>query len=294
MALFEQFRNTMRCLASGSIQESVMLVFIHINKTAGRTVRYILRSSFGPYHCEVEPWHAQWSEVPFSVQDLHRLRKIYPRLESIAGHRVTGNADLYESGTDFKYFTLMRDPLKTCASRFQYQLQYRKKKQLVFEEWIQREWTRNHQTKMIAGGVDVDNAIRIIQDKEIFVGLTERFDESMVLLKALVANTLNISYQRVNVANDNTVAKNLLATERTRQLLIDANQADLKLYDFVKNELYPTFQQTYGPQLEADVAAYQRHQGNHFNNRNITLSRLKQYVLYKPLLALNRRGLPVV
>ena len=34
-----------------------VLVFIHINKTAGTTLRYILRSSYGTRHCDVEPWH---------------------------------------------------------------------------------------------------------------------------------------------------------------------------------------------------------------------------------------------
>src|SRR6266498_3909797 len=202
-----------------------MLVFIHINKTAGSTVRYILRSSFGTRHCEAEPWHAQWSGSPFSSDDLLRLRKLYPRLESIAGHRLTGYIDLYENGTKFDYFTFMRDPVKTCASRFQYNVQYRKKKNLVFEEWIQRDWTRNSQTKLIAGVPDANKAIDIIQKKNIFVGLTERFDESMLLLKALVANDLNISYKPVNVARDNNIAECLLSTESTRQLLIEANQA---------------------------------------------------------------------
>ena len=63
-----------------------MLVFIHINKTAGRTVRYILRSSYGLRHCEVEPWHASWTDPPFSTHDLQRLRRFYPNLESIGGH----------------------------------------------------------------------------------------------------------------------------------------------------------------------------------------------------------------
>src|SRR5574341_479923 len=263
-----------------------MLVFIHINKTAGRTVRYVLRSSFGLRHCEVEPWHAPWTGPPFSTDDLQRLRRYYPRLESIGGHRVTGYIDLQENGTEFRYFTFMRDPLKTCASRFQYNVQYRGKKHLVFEEWIQRDWTRNHQTKMIAGVADVDEATRIIQAKNIFVGLTERFDESMVLLKALIANNLNISYKPVNVARNNTVAERLLSTESTRQMLLEANQADLELYNFVRQELYPTFQREYGPSLEADVADYQQARRKNFNHRNLTLSRLKQYMLYTPLLYL--------
>jgi hypothetical protein len=253
-----------------------------------------LRSSFGLRHCEVEPWQARWTGSPFSSHDLQRLRRLYPCLESIGGHRITGYVDLHENGTEFKYFTILRDPLKTCASRFQYNIQYREKKHLVFEEWIQQEWPRDHQTKMIAGVADANEAIRIIQEKNIFVGLTERFDETMLLLKALRASNLNIAYRRVNVATNNTLAKDLLANQRTRQMLIEANQADLELYEHVKREIYPTFQRAYGSSLEADVANYQEIKDNNFNKWNLSLSRLKQYVFYKPLLELNRKGIKVV
>lgn len=271
-----------------------MLVFIHINKTGGTTVSHILRSTYGVRHCQVEPWHARWSGPPFSAQDLQRLRKFYPNLKSIAGHRVTGYVDLEDNGTPFKYFTFMRDPLKSCVSRFQYKVQVSGKEDLVFEEWIQQDWTRNHQTKWIAGVADVNEAIRIIQEKNIFVGLAEHFDESMVLLKALMANDLNISYKRVNVARDNTIKERLLTTESTRQLLLEAQQVDRELYDYVRQELFPTYRRAYGPSLEEDVARFRQTQGNSFNYRNLTLCRLKHYMLYKPLLYLNRKGIPVV
>lgn len=267
-----------------------MLVFIHINKTAGSTVRYVLRSSFGINHCEVEPWHAQWGEPPFSSTDLHRLRKLYPRLESIAGHRVTGYMDLHEDGTQFKYFTFLRDPVRTCASRFQYNVQYRGKKDLVFEEWIQKEWTRNSQTRLIAGEPDLNKAKRILREKNIFVGLTERFDESMLLLKELVEPRLNISYHPVNKAVKNTLAQQLLADEKTHRLLVEANEVDQQLYDYARRELYPAYQQEYGVGLEVDVERFQQNRATEFNNRNLTLSRVKQYGLYKPLLYLYRRS----
>jgi hypothetical protein len=222
------------------------------------------------------------------TDDLKLARKVYPRLESIGGHRVTGYVDLQETGTEFKYFTFMRDPVKTCASRFQYNIQYRGKKDLVFEEWIQRDWTRNSQTKLIAGAADADSAIRIIKDKNIFIGLTERFDESMLLLKGLRANNLNISYRRVNVASDNTIAQKILSEERTRQLLIDANRVDQQVYDFVMQELYPSYHREYGPALQRDLAQYQQTRENGFNQRNLTLSRLKQFLVYRPLLSLYR------
>ncbi len=266
-----------------------MLAFIHINKTGGNTLSHILRSSYGMAHCQVEPWHDPWALTPFSAEDLQRVRRLYPRLKSIAGHRVYGHVDLAANGSDIHYITLMRDPLKRCASRFQFNVQARGKTDLVFEEWIQTDYPRNLATKWIAGGEDVDKAIRILQEKNIFVGLTERYDESLVLMKRLVASDLNISYERVNFATDNTIKDNLLANESTRQMLIEAQRADLELYDYVSKELYPAYQREFGSSLEAEVARYQQTRRKDFNNWNLTLCRLKHYLVYKPMLTLYRR-----
>ena len=261
-----------------------MLVFVHMHKTGGNTMSHILRSTYGTRHCQVEPW----TGPPFAAHDLRRVRRFFPKLKSIAGHRITGHVDLQENGSAFKYFTLMRNPLRLCASRFQYKVQV-SKKNIVFEEWIQQDWPRNHQTKWIAGVADVDEAIKIINKKNIIVGLTERFDESVMLFKALLANDLNISYRRVNVARKNIIKDRLLSNKRTLQMLIDSQQADLALYDFIRKELYPTYQREYGPSLEADVARYQQTRRDSFNYFNLTLCRLKHYLLYKPFLNLDKR-----
>lgn len=261
-----------------------MLVFVHMHKTGGNTVSHMLRSTYGLRHCQVEPW----TGPPFNPQDLKVVRTLYPRLRSIAGHRITAHVDLPDNGTEYRYFTLMRNPLKLCASRFQYKVQVTGKKNLLFEEWIREEWPRNHQTKWIAGDEDVDKAIRTIQEKNIFVGLTERFDESMVMLKGLVANDLDISYRRVNVAPKNTIKNQLLETERTRQMIVEAQQADLELYRYVSEEIYPALQREYGPSLATDLAEYQQTRRNSFNYFNLSLCRLKHYFLYKPFLNLFR------
>jgi hypothetical protein len=264
-----------------------MLVFVHINKTAGSTVRYILRSSYGARHCDVEPWSGAWDETPFSTDDLRRLRRLYPRLRSIAGHRVTGYTDLVESGTELRYFTFFRDPLRMCASRYQYHVDHRKK-HVDFAEWIQRDWLRNAQTKRIAGSANVADAIQIIRAKDIFVGLTERFDESLVLLQALRANDLDIAYERVNVAKRNSLAEELLSDASTRQAMVDANTADLELYAFARDELFPEAERAYGPSLADSVASYRSESRHGWNRRNLAACRLKQYVVYKPTLRLYR------
>lgn len=264
-----------------------MLVFIHIEKTGGRTLRYILRSSYGTRHCEVEP-DSLLHAPPFSSSDLKLVRKVYPKLASIAAHRVTGYVDLGEPETEFRYFTFLRDPLKMSASRYQYHLQHKKRKK-SFEEWLDQEAVRNAQSKLIGGTPSADDALRVIRNKGVLVGLAEQFDESLVLLKALQAPDLDIAYASVNVAQGSTVAKDLLATPKSRQALIEANQGDLELFEYARHELFPALRREYGPSLDEAVVSFRRERHRGFNRTKLAMSRTKQYVLYKPLVRIHER-----
>jgi len=265
-----------------------LLVFVHINKTAGTTLRYILRSSYGSRHCDVEPWHAAWSDPPFSSDDLKRVRRLYPRLASIAGHRITGWADLEEPGTDLRYVTFLREPVALCASRFQYQLEYRKKRGLVFEEWIRNDWVRDAQTQRLGGTTDPRDAIDTIARKRMFIGLTERFDESIVMLKDLRAPDLDIRYAPRNVARGSDVAKRLLEDPTTRGMLVDANRGDLELYRHVLEDVFPAQERAFGSSLEARVAELRERGDPGYRRGRLAMYGLKQRAVLKPTLRLYR------
>lgn len=265
-----------------------MLVFVHINKTAGSTLRSILRSSYGSRHCEVEPWEGRWLDTPFDADDLRRVRKLYPNLASIAGHRVVGYEDL--QADDLRYLSMLREPLKLAASRFQYRINHRQKHDLTFEQWIDREWIRNPQCKRLAGTADAAEAIRVIERTGMFVGLTERFDESVVMLKQLMAPDLDIAYESVNVAKDNTISKRLLTEERSRELLEAANLEDLELYAYVRDEAYPRLQREFGSSLEGVVETYRSAQRGTFNRSRLAAFRAKQHLVYRPALSLSRQS----
>ena len=258
-----------------------VLLFIHMNKVGGRSVRYILRSSYGARHCELEP-DGFWAAPAFSSADLRWLRKLYPRLASVAGHRVSGYVDLGDSALELRYFTFLRDPVKLCASRWQAHVDKKKGKR-TFEQWLEGERARNPQTLQLAGVPDAGEAIRNLELKEVFVGLTENFDESLVLLKALRASDLDIAYERVNVAKRTVVAEELLADPKRRQAIVEANQADLELFEYARHEVFPRQQREFGPTLGSAVEAFLLEKQRGFNRRRITVSRAKQYGLYKPL-----------
>jgi hypothetical protein len=107
-------------------------------------------------------------------------------------------------------------------------------------------------------------------------------------MKTLRAPDLNIGYTPINVARSNSLAADLLADASARRAIIDANSADIELYEYVTTELYPAFQREYGPTLSETVDEYRNSPHKKFNRRNLEASRVKQFALYKPLLRLHR------
>lgn len=267
--------------------EDRLLVHVHISRTGGSTLNHILRSSFGTRHCPVEPWGSRWGDEPFTLDDLRKLRRLYPNLKSIAGHRLYGYVDLGEEGQPAAYFAMVRDPVRACASRFQHKVENTNKGFEEFESWIEKDWVRNRHVRAIVGSEDVDAAIALIHEKRIFMGLTERYDESVVLLQRLVAPELDISYRPVNVAGKRSVSERLLSDRRHRAMIEEAQSADLELYRYVKEELWPAYVGAYGDSFADDVRRFAASRGD-FNRWNIAKSRLKAYAIYKPALELHR------
>jgi hypothetical protein len=209
----------------------------------------------------------------------------------------------------------MRDPLKHRASMFQHGVQVHKDGNLRLEDWLAEEQSSNRQTKMIAGNDDVNSAIRIIRTKLVYIGLTDKFDESLVLLKSLFAPDLNILYRSMRVAIDNSVSRRVITSEKSRQMLIRGNKADIELYNYVKNELYPQYRKEYGPQLGESVRQFQKalipyqqqkvsqslferkylrklglmFQLQPYNQCNVIMSLLKSIVVYRNFVYLYRR-----
>jgi hypothetical protein len=298
-----------------------LLAFIHIHKTAGTTIQWILRSTFGLNHCELIPWHRipknylPW-QVYASSDDLKRTSRFYPNLESIGSHFVQAHSDLEVYCPSITYFTFLRDPLKHRASMFQHGVFAHRQDNLNLEDWLAEEQSSNRQTKMIAGSADVNAAIRMIQTKGIFVGLTDNFDESIFLFKSLFETKLNILYRPMRVSLGNT-SYNLLTSEKKCQMLSEGNEADIQLYNYVKREIYPNYQREYGDNLydhvlqyRTELAPYQEQivslpslekwsfkkaklllQLKPYNQKNVVLSIIKTNVIYRMVIYFHRKKL---
>ena len=280
-----------------------MLAFVHIAKTGGITIRSMLRSSFGSGHCEAKSMqpkpHGDPASVRFNIpkydpDDIAFLRTIMPRMRSISGHHVALWSDVEDVFPDTKYFLFLRDPLKRGASHYQFHLgndDYTEKfgfKNFSWEKWVQWETHHNHQLKMISPDVDVDQAIRLLETKKVFVGLTEHFDESLVMMKKLFYPELNIAYRRKNAAADNTLAKSLLDDEKSREQIREMYAKEFPLYEYARDTIYARYRNEYGPTLDEDVARFRSHGRNRINRRNILMNRLYRKLVFIPRLKRQR------
>lgn len=259
-----------------------MLAFIHIEKAAGLTINSILWRRFGLRHCYVEPWTRE--DRFFSAQDLRRLQRFHPRLESIAGHPIKPWGDLEHARSDIRYYTFLREPLSRCAAHYQYQIR-RMGRKIGFEEWIQVPVFRDFQVKKLAGRDDLDAALRMIEHKPIFVGLIERFDASLVLFRSRMAEyNVDVRYTSVNTAEDNTIKNAVLSDPRSRQMLLEANRLDMELYREVETRIFPRQVLDYAGSLEEDMAGFKTSKDMARRTARAWLGVVHRNLIYKPVL----------
>jgi len=239
--------------------------FPHISKTGGTTILTILRSTFGTSHCDVESWRNKRENA--TAQDLKRLLKVYPHLESISGHAFRPHEG-YETVRPISYFAMFREPITRCISEFQHQIEMRGR-DWSFEHYIKRVGF-NNQTRFLCGSADHEAAIKIIEEK---------------FNKLVFQGRLNCSYAIKKAAKKNSIRNEILADEAKIALIKECNAEDFKLYQYVKEVKYPEHKKAYGHSLENDLSNFAP---LGFNQTNIRLNRLYRNAVYKPALRLHR------
>lgn len=234
-----------------------MYAFIHIPKTAGSTVRALLRVSFGSKHCDLRaPLHKRKSHAWIDDEDFRKVLRIYRNPIGICGHRVTPFNRLETVVPDLRYFTVLRDPLRRCVSHFLHS--YRSKIEQCTPEALRSfcadPHQQNVQTRWLCGKPDGEAAIRILEEKIGFVGLTEEFEKTMVMFRAwLGEDGLLAGYKTTNRCKakpDWSVWDDPALVDLVRQ----ANAEDMKLYQHVVDHTFPKQVDDYGEGLDKDVA----------------------------------------
>jgi hypothetical protein len=277
-----------------------LYAFAHIDKTAGRTVRAVLRRSFGAGHCEIRTPYARRPadrndrSVGVTGDDLRRVRRIYRGLRGIAGHNVKPYSDLHLACPGIRYFTWLRDPVERYLSH------YRNKagsySRADFERWASSSSMHDFQTKTLAGEASAQKAIDLLASRVGFVGLTEAFDESLLMLGQWLGEPgFRSEYRPVNRLADKQRARDAaraqadlgyLDAPEVRARLSEVNALDQQVYDFAVRELFARQRQAYVGDLAADVAALRVRNQQVSDWSEPLAGRLLRNWVYKPALAL--------
>jgi Sulfotransferase family len=275
-----------------------MYAFVHIEKTAGTTLNGILRRSFGTRHCDIRLPLAKRLEDrddPRSIveaEDLCRVRRLYRNLRGIAGHHVKSYTDLRAKFPEIEFFTFLRNPVSRFRSHFLHFAPNHT--QEAFESWIAVDRVHNWQTRMIAGEGNAQRAIDVIGEKYGFVGLTERFDESLLLLRHWLREpTLQVQYRSLNRTSEKRTPRDVarskidmsyldLASVRAR--IQEANAEDQKVYDFVASLVFPRQAAAYDGNLQLECQELQRKNQTASAPKEPFSSSFMRNWVYKPLL----------
>ncbi len=208
---------------------------MHIQKAAGTTLKFILKNSLGVRHSDVNPVEPP-HDRPFGATDLEFARSTNPWLCSISSHEIIQPS--LHLGEAVMPFTLLRDPVQRSVSHFQDKI-VRGRRKLSFEQFISDPSNRNFQVRKIAGSEDLEQAKALLRDRFFFVGLAERFAESVRMLAGLCPWPLDIRCRPENVAADPRPGERLLSDPAAMDRIRDANRLDQQLWDYVDRELLP-------------------------------------------------------
>lgn len=274
-----------------------MYAFAHIDKTGGSTLKSILRRSFGSRHCDFRvPMSKRHKEgldhrVTIDIDDLRRLQRVYRHLAGIAGHNVKAHDGLGKQRPDLRFFTFLRDPVARFRSHFLTRSNSFRRED--FDRWASGTWLHNWQARMIAGEPNAEKAIELLSSRIGFVGLTERFDESVLMLgQWLQEPGFRPEYRRLNRHIEHVHPSEIaLKQERTQFLYTDAlrsqmlelNAEDLKIYEYAVTTVFPRQIEAYEGCMESDLQAFQQRQQSKKLLAESVWGRIMRNYVYKPL-----------
>lgn len=277
----------------------MLYAFVHIDKTGGRTVRAILRRSFGAGHCDIRtPYGRRVGDsldrsVHVTAADLRRVRWIYRGLRGIAGHNVRPYSDLHQAYPETRYLTFLRDPVGRYLSHFKNRSATYDRAE--FDRWLARESLHDYQTRMLAGEPNLSRALDILAERIEFVGISEAFDESLLMLGQWLGDSAyDPAYRPVNRLADKQRPRDelrqstdlsYLESPSVRTRLQEVNSLDQQLYDRAR-QMFDEQRARYRGDLAADLAGLRtRNQGVQPRPDPLSARLLRNY-LYKPALLL--------
>lgn len=206
---------------------SKVLVYQHIPKCGGTAFREACGRMFPVTH-ELLPDRSDavaWDGFAANVPDPQVEGE---RVVMITGHYVHEGvrpwerfAPLRDAGGNVEWLTVLREPLDRVISSFYYRQQREAKVPHTLEDWVKRK--RNTQSRYL--GYEGGGAANFL-DRYVFVGITERLQESVGVLAAQL-DCVATDVGRANV----TTRKRAELAPGLAEKFRERNELDYELYE---------------------------------------------------------------
>jgi len=207
------------------------ICYIHIERAGGTTFNSILRNNY-PFYIVLTPWELWTNEEKSFIKSnqLKLIQKLIPFLKGIGGHTIRYNENLGKIlNEDIFYITFLRNPINRFISHYYYQ-KYTMGIPWNIDDFINERRFSNFMTKRFGLDDDLDKAISTIE-KINFVGITDLFDESLIILKNLLNSKFDIFYEKKNTYFQLNHKKESFSNQVMSNIL-EVNEKDLILYKY--------------------------------------------------------------
>jgi len=240
-----------------------MDIFLHIAKTGGTTLNTTLRWVYSPTVCRRIPAGRPDEAYQWLERKEHQPNLDY---ELLMGHAQFGIHEYVDEKP--QYFTMLRHPVRRVVSLYYYiksgwpDSRYASMGLEAFLESDHRAAQSNDQVRIISG-IDPDvnpsealqQAKSNLRNEVVVFGLTEHFDESLLLFRRKLEWTRPPVYVSSNVNRKRPTVEELPSA--TVDAVRKENELDLELYRFANKQFQSTLEEDY-PEIERDLERFDR------------------------------------
>ena len=221
------------------------IIFLHVPKTGGTTLRDIFNRQYKNDEIILTKRLIESENIIKGLNDEEKNRILM-----VQGHMKFELHRYFNN--KFKYFTMMREPVKRVLSQYTYLLSLKDNPhnlstdsgEMTIREYYDSGDTpqlTNGQTQLISGilidkdsgkvssGTILEKAKQNLEKHFLLVGITERFNETLLLLKRELGWKTPY-YSRANVTKKKSGRGNI--REDDIEFVKEKNHLDIQLYDF--------------------------------------------------------------
>ncbi|MEM7186346.1 MAG: sulfotransferase family 2 domain-containing protein [Bacteroidota bacterium] len=220
-------------------------IFLHIPKNGGTTLQRLVDDQYPSRNIYNIPDHEREQRL-LELERKSNFRKRFIKVVK-GGHFAFGCHRFFKDPEQVRYFAMLRDPYTRAYSYYRYVMRTPihylhavfSSESITFDDFLERGDLNmeicNGQTKLLAGVEQREEcteetfalAKSHLAQSFFLVGIMERYEETLYLLKEQLDWKRPIRYQRLNVSNDAKTALTDLQKEKIRAL----NRFDFEIYD---------------------------------------------------------------